>query len=718
VFIRVNSRMIFAGVIMKRAFITLTLIVSLAGSGLAQRHYKQLSYPKLRDIQIPKIERKTLPNGMKLYMLEDRELPLIKISARIRTGSIYEPADQIGLADITGTVMRTGGTTTKTGDELDEQLERLAASVETGIGLNAGSAFVSVLKKDIDTGLAILADALMNPAFRQDKIDLAKIEHRSAIARRNDDVGAIADREFGKLIYGADSVYARETEYHTIDNITRDDLVAFHKKYFHPNNVMLAVWGDFDAQVMAKKVEDAFKDWEKADLEFPPVSKAQYDFPSTVNLIRKDDVNQTNIYIGHIGGLLNDPDYYALSLMNDILGSSGTSRLIRNVRSRQGLAYSVFGSYTANFEHPGTFFVGAQTKSESTVKAIRAMVEEIKKMTTTEVADAELAVAKESYLNSFVFNFDTKGEIINRLMTYEYFGYPSDFLQKTKENIEKVTKADILRVARKHLRPDKLQILAVGRVEDFDQPLSVLGQVRDIDITIPMPKEELPAATAETANKGRELLNKAIAATGGSAALEAIQNVVAQYELLLKTSQGDMQATATSTFILPDKRRQTVRFPFGEMTMTIVQDHAWMVTPQGATDAPPSERDEMQGDLFRDWVNLLRRGTSETLTVQYLGTGEVNGVAAEIISVSDDQGHTARLFLDAKTCVPLKQAYKGLSTEGPADMEEIYSDVRDVAGIKLPFRVVLTANGKNVMESNVTDIKVNVEVDMNMFRKP
>ncbi len=452
-------------------------------------NYKQLKYSKLGDIQIPQVQQVTLKNGMQLFLLEDHELPLISVSARIRTGSIYEPPDKIGLADITGEVMRTGGTLSRTGDEIDEQLESIAASVETGIGLNSGSAFVSALKKDIGVGLDILADVLMNPAFREDKIMLAKIQHQSSIARRNDDVGSIAAREFEKLIYGPDSVYARHTEYATIGSISRDDLVAFHKKFYGPNNMMLGIWGDFDTDIMIGKIERAFKGWEKVDTELPKVAPIKYEFPKTVNMIRKDDVNQSNIYLGHIGGLRSNPDYFALILMNRILGSGFTSRLFKNVRSREGLAYSVFGIYSANYDFPGLFYVGCQTKSENTVKAIRAMTEEVRKMTESEVTTEELALAKDSYLNSFVFNFDTKGEIVTRLMTYAYYDYPLDFLLKTKENVEKVTKKDVLRVAKKYLRPEDVQILAVGRPENFHEPLSVLGSVHEIDITIPVPKK-------------------------------------------------------------------------------------------------------------------------------------------------------------------------------------------------------------------------------------
>jgi zinc protease len=252
---------------------------------------------------------------------------------------------------------------------------------------------------------------------------------------------------------------------------------------------MLAAWGDFETRQMVAKITEAFKDWPRAEVEPPPVPEVKYEFRPTVNAIVKDDMNQSCVRLGHIGGLMNDPDYFSLMVMNEILGSGFTSRLFKNVRSRQGLAYSVGGAYGADYDHPGMFYVGCQTKLKSTVHAINAMVEEARKMTQEEVTDEELALAKESFLNSFVFNFQSRGQIVNRLVTYAYYGYPADFLQKTKENVEKVTKADVLRVAKAHLRPDQIQILVVGHPDDLDQPLSTLGQVKTIDITIPAPKE-------------------------------------------------------------------------------------------------------------------------------------------------------------------------------------------------------------------------------------
>ncbi|MFC1763016.1 M16 family metallopeptidase [Planctomycetota bacterium] len=472
-------------------FVLVCLFLGLPHYVLAQavKHYTKLEYSPLSDISIPDIRKTTLPNGMRLYLLEDHELPLVHFSAIIRTGSLYEPADKTGLAEITGQVMRTGGTATHTGDELDALLESLAASVETSIGQGSGSASASALTEDVDTILPIFAEVLMSPAFRADKLQLALMQHSSAIARRNDHPSDIADREFTKLIYGSESPYARQTEYHTLASISQQDLIEFHQRFFVPNNVMLAVWGDFESERMIEKINQAFAAWEKRTVNIPNRPTVDYTYPKTVNLIRKPDINQSHITMGHIGGLRSDPDYFALIVANRILGSGFTGRLFKNVRSRLGLAYSVYGYYGAHFAHPGIFYVGCQTKSESTVQAIEAMTAEVFRMTQEDVTEEELAVAKESFLNSFVFNFDTRGEIINRLMIYDYYGYPADFLQRTKRGIESVTQPDVRRVAQQHYHPDKMQILIVGRPGDFDRPLSVLGDVNEIDITIPPPPQ-------------------------------------------------------------------------------------------------------------------------------------------------------------------------------------------------------------------------------------
>lgn len=691
------------------------LTVFVHQGALAQTHYKDLKYPPLNEIKVPPVERVVLANGMILYLVEDHELPLINLSARIGAGSIDEPADKIGLAGITGDVMRTGGTKSKSGDEIDEELESIAASVETGIGETSGFASMSVLKENVDTGLSILADLLMNPAFPQEKIDLQKVQERSGISRRNDDVNGIAFREFDKLIYGAQSVYARHSEYATIDAVTRDDLVAFHKKYFHPNNVMLGIWGDFKTKEMIKKIDAAFKRWPKGVFKRPQTQPVPYNFDYSVNFVRKEDVNQSTILLGHIGGLMNNPDYFALQVMNDILSGGFSSRLFRHVRSDQGLAYAVFGAYSANFDYPGTFYGGCMTKSETTVKAVRSLLHEIEMIRKEEVTDEELALAKESFLNSFVFNFDTRSEIVNRLMTYEYYGYPKDFLEQTKANIEKVTKAEVLRVAQKYLQPDKVRILVVGKDKDFDEPLTVLGNVSAIDITIPVSEEITPAATAASLSKGRELLNKTIAACGGAAAFKAIKTMQWKRSSTIVTPQGEMAMTVQVIVALPDRARYDISMPMGEMSQILNGEQAWMVSPRGTMPAPAQMKEEMVANLWRDFAYLFANADREGSAAQHLGSEDFEGQKCEVLLITPKGVKSFKLYLNAATMMPVKTNYQAMSMMGPADTDEMFSDFREVLGVKLPFKSVTNQDGKKAQEATATEILINVAVDESQF---
>ena len=457
-------------------------------SVLAQKSPKdRFEFPPLNPIKMPEIETLELTNGLKVFLVEDHNYPTIDLRAVVRIGSVHEPAEKIGLAAMTGTVLRTGGTTSRTGDDIDRELESLAAVVETYIGLRSGGFVVSMLKEDVDRVLAILTDILVAPAFREDKIELAKIQQRSAISRRNDEVEGIARREFWKLMYGATSPYARHPEYATIDAITKEDIVRFYKRGFYPNNTIMTVWGDFATDEMAEKLKKTLGTWPEGTPDIPTQPKVEYEYRYTVNLVDKQDVNQSHISLGHIGGLMNNPDYPALSVMNNILS---WERMFKKIRTDEGLAYYVWGTYGASYRHPGVFSCAAQTKTESTVYAIELMLEEVRRITEEEVSNEELARAKDRYLNTYVFNFDSKAKIVNRLMTYAYNDYPMNFMETIKSGVEKVTKADVFRVAQKYLQPDKVQILVVGNQKAFDKPLSNLGKVNIIDITIPAAKSK------------------------------------------------------------------------------------------------------------------------------------------------------------------------------------------------------------------------------------
>ncbi len=445
-----------------------------------------LKFPPLKPIQTPAVATFTLPNGMKLFLLEDHELPMIHGAARIRTGNLFDPPDKIGLASITGIVIRTGGSKSRTGEQWDVQLEDIAASVESSIGETSGSVSFSTLKENADAVLSIFREALTEPEFREDKVDLAKSQMRSGISRRNDDARGIADREFTNLVYGKDTPYGWQEQYSTISAITRADLQEFYRRYFFPKNVLLAVWGDFDTAAMKTKLEQLFAGWTVEQPPVPPFPAVRSTNDHGVYLAVKKDVTQTFFALGQLGGELKDKDYPALEVMADILGGGFQSRLFKRVRTSMGAAYDIGASWAANYDHPGLFQIAGSTKSVSTVETVKAIQEEVARIRTAEVSEQELKTSKDTALNGLVFAFDTKTKTLGRLLNYEYYGYPKDFIQQYQKALAAVTRADVLRVAKQHLDPAAFTIVVTGNPDAFGEPLSALGgTARDIDLTIP-----------------------------------------------------------------------------------------------------------------------------------------------------------------------------------------------------------------------------------------
>jgi zinc protease len=469
-----------------RARLILSLL--LAAAALLAQSPQDLKFPPLAPIETPRVESFTLSNGLRVYLLENHELPLVSGLALVRTGNLFDPPAKIGLATLTGMAMRTGGTRERTGDALDEALENVAASVESSVGESAGQVSFSALRENARDVLGLFHDVLTGPQFRQDKIDLARMQLHGSIARRNDDPESIAAREFTNLLYGKDTPYGWQMEYATLDRITRDDLVAFYQRYFFPANVMLAVYGDFSTAEMKAELERLFGSWnahQPAVPPFPAVRRATH--PGTF-LAAKEDVNQTVFYLGHLGGELRDPDDPALEIMADILGGGFSSRLFKRVRTSLGYAYGISADWGAAYDHPGLFEISGSTKSETTTRALRVVREEIERLRSSEVTDAELETARQTAVNSFVFNFDTPAKTLSRLLRYEYYGYPHDFIFQFQKALSAVTKADVLRVARRHLHPEDVTIVAVGNPAEFGEALTALGQpVHALDLTIPPP---------------------------------------------------------------------------------------------------------------------------------------------------------------------------------------------------------------------------------------
>ena len=685
-----------------------------------------LSYPDLRSLDTPEPTRLELDNGLTVFLLEDHELPQISAVARINAGEVYAPADKVGLASITGSVMRTGGTASMTSDEINQTLENLGATVETSIGETSGSAYMNTLAEHADQVLSIFADILAHPVFAEDKIEQAKTQAKSSISRRNDEPQQIAFREFSQLVYGEDSPYARVPQYYTINAISRDDLIRFHDRYVQPEGTLLSIYGDFDAEAMARQVRETFGQW-KADAAYerptPPEPTAERE--RTVNFIPKEDVTQSTILIGHLGEItMDNPDYFPVIVMNEVLSGGFTSRLFQRVRTDLGLAYAVFGNYGAGYERPGLFRAGTFTKSGSTIEAARVMLEEIERLKEAPPTDEEVALAKDAYLNSFVFNFDAKREVLSRLMTYEYYGYPADFLNQTRRGVQDVTPEDVHRVAEKYLYPDQSDILVLGNESAFDEPVAALAEgseVHEVDISIPTspPSEQTEAqapASEEDVTRGRELLMEVRGALGGSA-FDDVRNMRQSYTTTAQTPAGEQTLTSRLTVKLPGQIRSETTLPNG-MTVTVVDDGEQMTlqTPQGTQPAPPQIRRQIMGELRRDLTYLM--ATADELQVTDAGPRDLEGQTYRALEITPPGGASPfTLLVHPDTNRPARLLFQGTNpqTGEPIETTTVFSDYREVDGLTLPFETVTYRNGEEATTTTLDDFTVNTDLQEGLF---
>jgi len=700
------------------AVLFLCAFVVAAVPAWGQKKVQDIKYPTLNPFEIPKPDKVTLDNGITLYILEDHTLPRLNLSVQInKCGSYLEPATKIGLASMTGSVMRTGGTTTMTGDQIDEALESIGAYVETSIGTVSGGAGANGLSDKAETIVKILADILRNPVFSEDKITLEKTSEKSSISRRNDEPMSIAGREFTKLLYGATSPYARTTEYATIDAITRDDMIMFHKMCVQPNNMQIAVWGDFKKDDIVALIKKYFGDWAKGQMEIPAPPKVDYAFHPSVNHAEKGDVTQSTVFIGHIGGVFGDPDYAATTVMNTILGQAFGSRLFRNVRTKLGLAYAAGGAYTFNFDYPGGFYSYVMTKSESTVKGTRAVIEQIKSMQTTPPTAEEMKLGKDGFLNSFVFNFDSKGEIINRMMTYEYYKLPPDYLQQIKTAVEKLTPEDIMAVAKRKLNPDNLQILVVGKAADFDEPLANLGQTKEIDITIPQPKTDQFAASDAELAKGKETLAKVAKACGGVATFKKVKSVSTDAKATINTPQGAMTLDISKVEVLPAMVAEIVKTPMGTQTVVFDGTSGWMMAGGKSMKMPSGQMDEQKKDASRNSVILFSKADQPDFKVADKGEADFEGKKAVRLDFLTADGSQFSMYLDPTSLLPSGMKYSGQTMAGPGEVIETYDAYKPFGGIMMPTKTVQKAGGMDV-SVDIVKIDVNGKYDETLFKKP
>ena len=437
-----------------------------------------------------------------------------------------------------------------------------------------------------------------------------------------------------------------------------------------------------------------------------------------VYFVPKEDMTQSNIAIGHLGVTRDSPDYYAIQIFNEVFSGSFTSRLFSNVRTKKGLAYSVRGSVGSNWDYPGLFQMWMTTKTETTGAGIDALLEEIERLASEPITDEEIELAKSSILNSFVFNSDSTSKILGQQLTYEYFGFPSDYLARYQAGIEGVTRDQVVAVSERYIDPDQFVYLVVGPTEGTDKPLSEYGAVAERDIAIPELTEERAEASEDALAQGAALLSKALEASGGAAAALA---VTGSYQ----KANGSITVPQAGTFVIgveswtqfPDHTKQVLSLPFGQQTLLVTPEHAVGLAPTGAVQELGDEgRASTMKDLRRDSLMILAGVARGELSGVASGSLDVDGATVDLVEV--DLGDQVVELGISETGQIVRSRYRGDFQGTPGEIVQTFSDFREVAGLSIPFALSQTFEGQPFLDATFEAFEVNPEMPEGVFDLP
>jgi len=680
--------------------------------------YKKVAIPALPAFKPQQPTRILLKNGMVIFLQVNHELPLLSGVARIRGGSRTEPAAKISLVDIYGDAWRTSGTAKMNGDQMDDYLEARAAKIETDGSGDSTTISFDCLKQDFNDVFGLFTELLRNPDFKDEKIALSKDQIRTSIARRNDSSQGIAGRESGLLAYGKDNPYVRPPQYWTVEAVKKEDLAAWHKAHVMPNNILLGIEGDFDPKQMEATLRKAFDTWPKGTVAPEPAITFAPAKPG-IYVADKPEVNQSEIRMVELGIDRKNPDYFAISVFNELFGGGFSSRLFGNLRTKQGLAYSVGGGIGSAFDHQGITRLVIGTKTATTADAIKGLLAQIDELKTNPPSEAELKRAKDSVLNSFIFNFDTPGKVLREQMAYEYYGYPKDFLERYRTEVDKVTVADVNRVAEKYLKKNLLAILVVGNAAAIEQSLAPLGPVTKLDISIPTEpggtkKAEKPAAGN---NEGKVLIAKVVAGLGGAEKIATVKSLHQVITATQKMGPAEVPIEIDSTILFPDRQILKIKTPMGEILRVTTPEAAFVAAQGQSRELPESVKGDSIAQIKREALAVAQHAGDAGYTFAAGGAEKVGDKDSVVLHIAFDT-QKVKWNVDPQTGHILKVSYTASGPTGPVQREVTYLEWKTVDGITLPVKNTIKENGEAAGGSETKSFDLNPKVDEKAFQKP
>jgi zinc protease len=709
-----------------------------------------------REVNFPPYEMRTLPNGMQVIIVLHHEQPAVSMRLLVRAGSVQDLPGKAGVANLAASLLDQG-TTTRSAQQIADQIDFIGGALGSGSGSDLSFVNVIVMKDSFDVGMDMLADVARNPAFAQEEIDRQKQQVISNLRVSQGDPDYIASVLFDRLVYGFHPYgLPNSGTPETLAAITRDDLQAYHRRNFVPNNMILAIVGDITGKEAFAAAERVFGGWPRGEIQ--PLKIVEPPQPTRrIVIVDKPDAVQTEIRVGQLAIPRKHDDYLAWDLAVKILGGEGANRLHRVLRSERGLTYGAAADTEAR-KQAGDFVAETDTRTETTGEALRLMVDEISKLQRDRVSERELSDAQAYLAGSFPLTIETPNEIATQVLNVVFYDLPVEEIGTFRERVQRVTPDDILRVARFYVRPDRLSIVLVGNAAEFVPQLKRVG-FSDFEV-IPIDALDLmsatlrrqapraaalepfgsfgsfgsfrsfPAYTRTQVNPGSNapnvsndpgamaLLKRVIEAKGGLDALRKVRTVIADADTTFTMEQGTLLSKTKTYVAYPDKFRVDATVAGAQVVQVYNAGAAWVRDPGGVHDVPPEMRDEFAASVRRDTIPVLIAAAEGKLAVRLLPDEGADGRVLKVLEISGAQLPAVRIFIDNQNLIA-RQSFSTAGPEGkPVQADELFADYRRVDGVQVPFRADVRRAGQVILSRTLTQVSLNTPIDDTLFARP
>jgi zinc protease len=742
-----------------RFFVVLLLSVSTTASAQSLTWPAWPSEPPprplpARQVNFPPYEVRTLGNGMSVITVLHHEQPAVSVRLLIRAGGAQDPQGKSGVGTLTAALLDQG-TATKSAFQIADTIDSIGGALGTGAGSDLSFVNAVVMKDSFGLVMDMIADVVRNPAFAPEEIERQRQQALSTLQVSRNDPDYVASVVFDRLVYGFHPYgLPNSGTAESIATITRQDLQEYHRRYYVPNNMILAIVGDVTSEEAFAAAERVFGKWPRGDVaatkmvDPPPATRR-------VVVIDKPDAVQTEIRVGHLGIPRKHQDYMAVDLAFKILGGEGANRLHRVLRSERGLTYGASADIQT-LKQAGDFVAETDTRTETTGEALRLVVEEFSKLQRERVNPRELSDAQAYLAGNFPLTIETPDAIATQVLNAVFYELPLDEIGTFRERVQAVTADDVQRVARSYLHPDRLSVVLVGDARSFTPQLKGLGfsefeviPIDEVDLMAaslrrdgrksiakykgaPRFKPVSPARavtnyappaaqsvqrTASDTN-ARELVKRVVDAKGGLGLLKSVKTVVAESTTTFRMEQGALESQTKTYVMYPDKFRVDATVAGAEVAQVYNAGQAWVKDPTGVHDAPAPMRSDFATSVRRDTIPLLIAAAEGSLSVRFVSEEGADGGVLKVIEVSGANLPPIKLYIDAKNLIA-RQSYSAIGPDGrPLQADEVFSDYRPVNGVHVAFKAEVQRNGRTILDRTLTDVKINTPIDSKVFERP